>query len=1394
MNKKISQFEITTSFENNDILTLVQNNTNKIIYKDDFETSLSGIFATNERVDDVEEDIANLNTKVDSNYTELSTKIVEGDANVTNNLSSSINSYYDVLNNKIITLEDKHDKDLTEINDTVQGWIDDIDNRSTLQQLQDALNRLTTTENIVSSLAELIANGGGSGVTPGFHTQPTSTIFPLSGYYYNGDTSDLTTTDTLNQALSKLEGKIKSVEGSIGGDTKYMITSTDNTQPTDGNLYSAKRSDLNYISKKTEDTANGYIKFLKGIQGGQTFREGFLGEGASLWPINGRWKLEVDDLFVRGRMTVNELLVNEIKATGGDILVSVADLEILDVTVTGDNDYKCTFDTQDGSIRNPFVVGDQAICQIFEGKNVKRYWRMVSEVGEDYVVLSNSVCETGSSVPESGDKIIQLGNRYPDNDDRKSAIMISARGTDGPTITMYENIDDFTLVNKSRTVLGKNSKFVGTLMQTTQTGDIVRVPIDRGQYIPGNTYYYYDRVSHDGCLWLCMATETTSIPSKDNDEWLLQVDKGEKGTAGSDQAKWVEIIGDRLFMYDNPNFEGVPTPTIITLYCNTYNIENPIFEWVNKNTNQSIGSEQYLDVRPDMFGDLRNFMVRCTVTSGDESFYDETQVAKLGDGATGEDAFYIDLSNGNMTIPYDASGNNPQINLTDVYTEVYAYQGTTLLNIDNITAETIEGSATVEITGNIVSLTTLGSPSARIRLTVNIGSMSFTKDLWINKVNNGEDGFDGVDACYVLLSGEQTFKYDKEGEVNPKQIILYAGAYGLINPTYKWYWKVVGTDNWNLLENEITDTLTVSPNGNYFGASVNEVTFKVECTSSYGGSVYVDMLTINKLWDGKDGESVYRGVLSNEAHTVAANWLGEVTSAELAKASTNYYLYYGTRKLENNEYTITYTNVDNNSQNQLSENTTTNKLTVSSLGRTYDSTVFKIEFHVPATGSSPVVDVCDFTITKAKGGVPGDFEVSIYCRSNESQPNRPSLSSLPPSGGSYSNGNYWYADAPSASNYAIWKSTALFDGSTGLLKSGQQWTLPTKISGKDGQDGQDGQDGARGPQGPAGPAGASGPQGPGLNFRGEYDKSKYYYKTQYLVDVVKYNGTFYMANKSTVTPGWSSSEWVALNSFENIATDLLFANTATIAGWVFSNYYIYSLNRSVCLSGKDVSSEPLLAAGISGGIDSRGLIADAYADGGYKINPNAALKLYRSGVITVGEGASESNAGISGVGSNNASSVRFWAGATHDNRTSAPFRVYGDGSIVANNGKFTGDVTCNKLTTNNISGVNLPGIFCICHLGNNSWSNTLMVGGKRVTAKTNPSNGRYKISHNFNTSSYVPIMVSNKVFSNGTPFRGSMLCTTLSTTYCDLEFFDTEGKLHSIGTNTDPIDIIFLGY
>lgn len=1267
MNKKISQFDVATSLNTGDILTIVQEGTNKQISKEDFNTSLSDTFATNDKVAQVEEDVDNLETKVDSNYTDLSNKIVEGDTNVTNNLTSTVNSYYDVLNNKIITLEDKHDSDLDSVNNTVQEWIDEIDDKSTLDQLHDALNKVTVLENLVTQLAQLISEGGGgSGEVPGFHTQSTATIFPLSGYYYTGDTNDLTTTDTLNQALSKLEGKIRSVEGSIGGDTKYMITSNDNTAPTDNNLYSARRSDMNYISKKTDDTANGYIKFLKGIQGGQTFREGFLGEGASLYPVNGRWKFEVDDLFVRGAMTVNELIVNEIKATGGDILVTVADIEIIDVSTTDTNDYKCKFDTQDGTKHNPFVEGDQAICQIFDGKNVKRYWRMVSEVGDDYIVLSQSVCEPGSAVPEVGDKVLQLGNRYPDHTDRRSAIMISARGSEGPSITFYDNIDDFNLVGKEYTRISKNSKFVGTISQVSGNGDIVRVPIDRGQYIPGTTYYYYDRVSYDGRLWLCMAISTTNPPSVDNEEWLLQVDKGEAGQAGDDVAKWVEITGERLFMYDNPDFTGDPKPALITLTCNAYGMENPTYVWTNKYTSEVIGDTKYLDVRPDMFGDRRNILVRCTVTYEGSEYYDETQLAKLGDGAQGENAYYVDLSNGNMTVPYDSSGNNPLITITDVYTYVYAYYGTNPLVIQEITAETVDGVATVSIENDKVSLTSLGSPSARIKLTVKINdSVTLTKDLWINKVHNGEDGFDGVDASYVMLSGEQVFKYDKSGTVSPSNITLYANVYGLTSVTYTWSWSVAGENSWTTLDNENGSTLLVSPTGSYFGSSVNEVTFRVVVTSTNGGgATYYDVLTINKLYDGKDGESPYRGVLSNEAHTVAATYNGVVDSDELAKAKTTYTLYQGTRELSTSEYSISYTNLDDNTQNQLAHDTSSKTLTVARLGNSYDSTVFKIEFKV----SGKVVDVCDFTITKAKGGVPGDYEISVYCKTTSSSVGAPTFSSRPNSGGSYSNGNYWYIDPPAATgSYAIWKSTALFDGETGLKKSGESWTTPVKISGMDGQDGQDGDRGPQGPQGPPGEDGAKGDSGPGLNFRGEYNPDYYYYWTEDLRDVVKRNGVYYAANKASITPGWSSSKWKAMNSFENIATGVLFAEEATIGGWRFSpsnSSYIRALSNTVCIYGADASEDvPFLSAGSSTNY--------GYDTSTKKPNTKAPLKIYAGGTLTVGDGQVTANAGITGDGTTG-SSVRFWAGSTFSNRTSAPFRVKQDGSFVATNGTLTG--------------------------------------------------------------------------------------------------------------------------
>lgn len=1202
MNKKISQFEVTTSFEDNDILTLVQDKTNKIIHKDDFETSLSGTFATNERVDGIEEDVANLDIKVDNNYTDLSNKIVEGDTNVTNNLSSNINSYYDVLNNKIITLEDKHDKDLTEVNDTVQGWIDTIDDKSTKEQLQNLLNRLIEDENIITALADLIANGGGSGEAPGFHTQPTSTIFPLSGYYKGENADPLTTTDTLNQALGKLECQIDNITSSSSGSLP-LIKTGQTTAPSDGTIYTSGKVKEDYL-RKDGDTATGYTTFLAGIQGGKTFRSGWDGEGASLWPVNTKWHLEVDDLFVRGNLTVNELIVNEIKAVGGDILVTMADMEIVEV-VDGSDGWTCYFDDEDGTKYNQFRVRDQAICQKFDGKNVKRYWRMVSEVGNNYIVLSKSVCEPGSANPEVGDKVLLLGHRVEADselnssmNDRRNAIFISAKGEGAPRITFYDNIDDFTLAGKDRTVIGKESKFVGTLMQTTETGDVVRVPIYRGEWNPDTTYNYYDQVTYQGSLWIAMKDGVTSVPGPDNDEWQLQVSKGDSGKPGDDVAKWVEITGTRLFLYDTPDYSGTPTPSSVVLYCNTYGMTNPTYEWrLLTEPIEIIGNNVSTEIPHTIFT-TRTANVRCVVTDSDGSqYYDDIQIAKLANGAEGLDAYYVDLTNSTVNIPYDSSGNTPLVNLNTIYTEVYAYHGIDHIEIVSIEASTINGSATVEIQNNRITLSTITTVSATIRLTIKVTDATIlTKDWYINKTHDGESGFDGVDAAYVMVTGEQVFKYASNANTPiPATINLLATAFNIESPMFYWYWALPGTNDWQELVNETGNNLLVSPTGNYFSGN-NEVTFKCEVTSTNGGATYMDMMTINKLYDGKDGEGGYRGTLTNEVHTVSANFNGEVDPTELSRAVTETRLWFGIDQIENNNYSITSTLISGDGSVNLDN--TSKKVTVTSL--TSDTAVWRIHFLVDAKE----VDVCDFTVTKAKGGAAGYQPISIYCMTN-STPSRPTLTTRPSSSGTSSGGYTWYLDPTYSTSYATWESHGNIDpNNNGVVvvdqTTGYRWTAPVKISGKDGEQGPQGD---RGPAGSSGSDGSDGLDGPGLNYRGAWTSGKTYGWTAgnagNVRDVVKDGSYYYMWNKYyrgtapvasssnkpsnsyTTVDGTSGRYWTRFgSSFESIATGLLLAETATIAGWEFADQYIYAQSNTMRLDGRTSPlSDVHLAAG-----------------------------------------------------------------------------------------------------------------------------------------------------------------------------------------------------------------------
>ena len=75
--------------------------------------------------------------------------------------------------------------------------------------------------------------------------------------------------------------------------------------------------------------------------------------------------------------------------------------------------------------------------------------------------------------------------------------------------------------------------FTGTVRQLKPDGTPVYTANDRGEWTSGENYAFYDRVSHDGGIWLCVSESgSASEPAEGNSDWLLQVKPGTDGTDG----------------------------------------------------------------------------------------------------------------------------------------------------------------------------------------------------------------------------------------------------------------------------------------------------------------------------------------------------------------------------------------------------------------------------------------------------------------------------------------------------------------------------------------------------------------------------------------------------------------------------------------------------------------------------------------------------------------------------------------------------------------------------------------------------------------------------------------------------------------------------------------------
>ena len=288
--------------------------------------------------------------------------------------------------------------------------------------------------------------------------------------------ADIEISDVLSQTTqSRMADEIENVRSEVKANTVELpdvIRSWDTTLPTDNNLFSARRSEQEFLSRKRNDRTKGRITFEQGVVFGEE-ENGFVdGKGnadlltavvkelLSSGDYSGGgltdrgWKLGMDEdrlshlivdkLTVRQVMNVFELLINKVRSVGGQICVSAANGKIKAVEEQGDY-YLISFEQE-----NMFVRHDLVRCQTFTGTDLRSYWVEVAEVTTDGIVVAKEEFEDVE--PKAGDECVLMGNTAVEN--RQNLVLISASEDGEPRVDVMDGVSGKSFGNAIRARLG----------------------------------------------------------------------------------------------------------------------------------------------------------------------------------------------------------------------------------------------------------------------------------------------------------------------------------------------------------------------------------------------------------------------------------------------------------------------------------------------------------------------------------------------------------------------------------------------------------------------------------------------------------------------------------------------------------------------------------------------------------------------------------------------------------------------------------------------------------------------------------------------------------------------------------------------------------------------------
>ena len=321
--------------------------------------------------------------------------------------------------------------------------------------------------------------------------------------------------------LGKLEDKVDSIKvngmqiggtGSGNGGGVYVIGMNDTTPASDSNVYSARRSRMEFVSRLQDNTAKSTItwekvqKFVQGFFLGHSNEFSIDGSGNAILSSvlvnllksldfneaeqngfaikqrsDGKFQMLLTDLIVWGKAIFNTLLIRELSYVGGNIVLSPAAgkisyiKEVYSETTNELIGWKCYLLADDGTTAtiNSFKVEDQVRCKtfniapgVYENVSNKDYWRLVTKVSTENEVITD---EEGHELYD-GKKFawIQIakdncmeGSDNPAVGDtivlmgnrsdksRQHLLMMETEGDSAPRFTMYRGINTYSLKDKS---------------------------------------------------------------------------------------------------------------------------------------------------------------------------------------------------------------------------------------------------------------------------------------------------------------------------------------------------------------------------------------------------------------------------------------------------------------------------------------------------------------------------------------------------------------------------------------------------------------------------------------------------------------------------------------------------------------------------------------------------------------------------------------------------------------------------------------------------------------------------------------------------------------------------------------------------------------------------------